>query len=663
MLLWIEDIHWADRSTRSLPALPRRQPQRRARLVVATYRSDELHRRHPLRPLLAELERSRAPGGSSSSASTAPSSPTSSPTSSARPRTPTWSSACYGRSEGNPLFTEELLAAGVDGRGAAAAEPARGAAAAGRAAARPRRQRLLRLLAVAGRAGARPARRRRRASSRPSSRRRCARRSRRRSWSPTTRGASASATPCCARCSTTTCCPGERVRAPPAARRGARAHARRGATGPGSATGIAHHYYAAGDQPRALKAAVEAAGGRPPAARLRRGRGAARPRAGALEPRSRTPRSSPGIDHAELLARAGARALPLRATTRSARPCTSGRSRRSTRTPSRERAATAAHRARDLPVVARARRAQPRDPAPRRSTCSPATPTRRRARELLAQRVRFLLLQGRFREVREEAPEALEAADALGLEHARAGVVNRLGCALFALGRRGGGARAARASRSSSPSATGITDDLATAYLNYADALHMAGRSRGGAETSPSRGSREVQELARRPASTRSMRWIRLNIAEIEFDLGDWGAARPSSTPPAGRSSGVALARTPSFAARSLRSARADAEDAREELDARRRPAARRPRAAVHRAARRPARPSSSAAAGDLDAARAAVDARHRPDPVLQRGRGHGMALVAAAGARGRGRRRRAGLRPRRRRGCEAAAVRAPSAC
>ena len=46
--------------------LPRPQPARRAgSLLVLTYRSDELHRRHPLLPFLAELERSgrrRAPG-------------------------------------------------------------------------------------------------------------------------------------------------------------------------------------------------------------------------------------------------------------------------------------------------------------------------------------------------------------------------------------------------------------------------------------------------------------------------------------------------------------------------------------------------------------------------------------------------------------------------
>jgi DNA-binding CsgD family transcriptional regulator len=48
-ILIIEDVHWADRSSRNL-----RIPQV---LMVMTYRSDDLHRQHPLRPVLAELGR------------------------------------------------------------------------------------------------------------------------------------------------------------------------------------------------------------------------------------------------------------------------------------------------------------------------------------------------------------------------------------------------------------------------------------------------------------------------------------------------------------------------------------------------------------------------------------------------------------------------------
>ena len=55
--LTLEDIHWADGSTRDLIRFLGRNLRNERLLVVATYRSDDLHRRHPLMPLLAELER------------------------------------------------------------------------------------------------------------------------------------------------------------------------------------------------------------------------------------------------------------------------------------------------------------------------------------------------------------------------------------------------------------------------------------------------------------------------------------------------------------------------------------------------------------------------------------------------------------------------------
>ena len=48
----IEDLHWADRSTRDLLAYLIRSLRREPIVLVATYRSDELHRRHPLRAFL-----------------------------------------------------------------------------------------------------------------------------------------------------------------------------------------------------------------------------------------------------------------------------------------------------------------------------------------------------------------------------------------------------------------------------------------------------------------------------------------------------------------------------------------------------------------------------------------------------------------------------------
>ena len=57
LILVIEDAHWADRSTRDLLVFLLRNLRHTAVLVVVTFRSDELHRAHPMRPVIAELER------------------------------------------------------------------------------------------------------------------------------------------------------------------------------------------------------------------------------------------------------------------------------------------------------------------------------------------------------------------------------------------------------------------------------------------------------------------------------------------------------------------------------------------------------------------------------------------------------------------------------
>src|SRR5581483_1693872 len=58
IVLIVEDLQWVDRSSRDLLAFLVRAARRDHLVAVAIYRSDELHRRHPLRPFLAELERS-----------------------------------------------------------------------------------------------------------------------------------------------------------------------------------------------------------------------------------------------------------------------------------------------------------------------------------------------------------------------------------------------------------------------------------------------------------------------------------------------------------------------------------------------------------------------------------------------------------------------------
>ncbi|HEX2145422.1 MAG TPA: AAA family ATPase [Glycomyces sp.] len=57
VILTLEDLHWADRSSRDLLAFLTSRLTGQRLLIFGTYRSDALHRGHPLRPLLAELVR------------------------------------------------------------------------------------------------------------------------------------------------------------------------------------------------------------------------------------------------------------------------------------------------------------------------------------------------------------------------------------------------------------------------------------------------------------------------------------------------------------------------------------------------------------------------------------------------------------------------------
>jgi ATP/maltotriose-dependent transcriptional regulator MalT len=117
VVLVIEDLHWADSSTRSFIGFLSRTICNERILLLGTYRSDELHRRHPLRPLLAEL--------ASDPYARLLELPRFTPEELAEqlegilagPPDPELVDRLYSRSEGNALYTEEILAAGLDGRG------------------------------------------------------------------------------------------------------------------------------------------------------------------------------------------------------------------------------------------------------------------------------------------------------------------------------------------------------------------------------------------------------------------------------------------------------------------------------------------------------------------------------------------------------------------
>ena len=118
VVLVIEDMHWADQSTRDLLAfLIRNQGSLDSVLILVTYRSDDLHRTHPLRPLLAELDRiewvtrmdlarlTREDTGQLVAQITG------------REPSDDLVAAVYRRAEGNPLFVEALVGDGQPGSG------------------------------------------------------------------------------------------------------------------------------------------------------------------------------------------------------------------------------------------------------------------------------------------------------------------------------------------------------------------------------------------------------------------------------------------------------------------------------------------------------------------------------------------------------------------
>jgi DNA-binding CsgD family transcriptional regulator len=119
----LEDLHWADRSTRDLVAFLARMLRSGRVTLVASYRSDELHRQHPLRPMLAELVRlpavERIELGPLSRAELAEHLQAITGVRLPADRV----ERIHARSEGNPFYAEQLLAAEVNDGDAEVALP------------------------------------------------------------------------------------------------------------------------------------------------------------------------------------------------------------------------------------------------------------------------------------------------------------------------------------------------------------------------------------------------------------------------------------------------------------------------------------------------------------------------------------------------------------
>lgn len=115
LLLIVEDVHWADASTRDLLDYMTRRLRTTRIMVVATYRSDELHRRHPLLPMVQGWRRS----GTARIVELEPLSPDGiadmvKAIFDEEEVSNEFRDFLYERSEGNPFVAEELLKAALD---------------------------------------------------------------------------------------------------------------------------------------------------------------------------------------------------------------------------------------------------------------------------------------------------------------------------------------------------------------------------------------------------------------------------------------------------------------------------------------------------------------------------------------------------------------------
>jgi ATP/maltotriose-dependent transcriptional regulator MalT len=512
VVLVLEDLHWADPSTRAFVAFLAHSLGSERVLVVATYRLDELHRRHPLRPLLAEIERDPdvhrimlSPLSRDELARALEDILGDAPAADLVDR-------LYARSEGNPLFMEELLAAGVDGRGALPVtlrdalmvriEQLSDAA-----------QEVLRVLAVGQRvdhallaeiSGMDRA---------------------------TLVGALREAVAShlvvaqsddryvfrhalLREVVADDLLPGERTELHRAFAEALERRAASGASGAQVAAGIAHHYAAAGDQRAALGASVRAATA---AESVHAWGEAAALFERALELWDRVPDAEEvaGIGKVEVLHRAGdafiavgdrTRPIPL---LRAALEMVDEQREPRHAAALLERYAMAQYRAgRPSEAVATAEHAL--------ELVKDGEPTPERA-SIYAWFAKIRMVQGRYRDATAAAREAIAAAEATGNHVALSGALNGMGLALAAQGSVEEGVaaleRAIQIARDEDR-----PRELDSAQTNLADALHLAGRdrdalavARAAREESPGRGGPRA--------------WLDMSMSELLLELGEWDEA------------------------------------------------------------------------------------------------------------------------------------------
>jgi ATP/maltotriose-dependent transcriptional regulator MalT len=512
VVLVLEDLHWADPSTRAFVAFLARSLCRERVLVVLTYRVDELHRRHPLRPLLAEIERdpevhriTLEPLSRDELAAALEDILGEAPDDGLVDR-------LYARSEGNPLFTEELLAAGVDGRGAMPVT-LRDALMVRIEQLDPATEDVLRVLAVGQRVdhgllaeisgmdrGALVAALREAVASHlvvaQSDDRYTFRHALLREVVADD------------------LLPGERTELHRAFAAALERRAGDGPAGAQIAAGVAHHYAAAGDQRDALRASVRAA----TAAESVHAFGeAAALFERALELWDRVPDAAEvaGLDQVALLHRAGDAFI---ASGDRKRPTGLLRAALEMVDEGSEPRRAAALLERLAMAHWRAGRASEALDTARHALVlvedGDATPERATIHTWFA---KTRMLQGRYRDAVTAARQAIDDAEATGNRSALSGALNGMGISLAAQGDVEEGTAALRRAIEIARD-QGRPRELESAQVNLADALHLAGRDRDALEV-----AREARDEA--PGRGDHGVWLDVTIAELLTELGDWDEA------------------------------------------------------------------------------------------------------------------------------------------
>jgi DNA-binding CsgD family transcriptional regulator len=509
VVLMIEDLHWADRSTRNFLTFLARSLCRERVLVIGSYRPDELHRRHPLRPLLAELERGDRARRIELSPLTRPELAEALGDILGAPPDAALVDRLYARSEGNPLFAEELLAAGLDGRGALP-PTLREALMLRIEALPPTAQELLRLLAAGQRmdhelievaSGIDPREVRDALREAISSHIVIANEN----------GFYGFRHALLREVVHDDLLPGEHAELHRAIARALEERLEREGGGGGAhrTAAIAHHYMAAGDQPAAFAASVRAAEASM-AVQAYGEAGDLLDRAIELYHHVPDAERLAGADRARLMERAALARYYEGALPRSVALLEKALELVDAEAEPRRAAIIYGRLERSLFSWGHSDDAE--EALAKGLALLPADEVSPERAWLLSNRTKGLMLRSRFEEAVEVAQVAMPLALETGDVEARLGILNSLGVALMGIGREDEGVAALREATGIATT-SGFSQMLGTSYTNLADGLHLAGRSEEGLAVALE--GREVTEQ-----SNRTQAWMSLQAVEILIDLG-----------------------------------------------------------------------------------------------------------------------------------------------